>query len=101
MRPKKENSYQFIKGTKTLVEAFDRQKNNVKTGITFIYSGGNEKFLSYCDLYNVSLQYLFELQQSGLLPGDELIFQISDHETFLYYFYYQLLIHLGEKIKNS
>lgn len=56
-------------------------------GITFIESGQNSQFLSYEELYRSALHVLSYLQQSGLQPKDELVFQIEDNKTFVIAFW--------------
>lgn len=60
---------------------------NTDRGITFVSGKGNEKFLCYCDLLQQALQVLELLRSKGIKPGDELIMQIDDNETFLSVFW--------------
>ncbi len=60
-------------------------------GVTFISSSSKEKFVPYSELLAQSLGVLYHLQWSGLKPGQELVFQIDDNETFVYTFWACLL----------
>lgn len=73
--------------SKTLLEAIEKQKNNSNQGITYILGSDEEKFISYADFYKESLKYLYALQKIGLSQGDEVIFQIQDHEKYLLFFW--------------
>jgi len=56
-------------------------------GLTFINSATDEKFTSYKEIYDKSLNILYNLQKRGLKSGDELIFQIEDNEIFILVFW--------------
>jgi amino acid adenylation domain-containing protein/non-ribosomal peptide synthase protein (TIGR01720 family) len=56
-------------------------------GITFIEGNGQEDFLSYSELYEAALRGLYLLQQKGLKPGNELVFQVEDYKIFLVTFW--------------
>lgn len=58
-----------------------------KHGITFIEQGDQENFLSYQELNHRAQQGLHFLQQSGLEPGDELVFQVEDNQAFIVLFW--------------
>lgn len=71
----------------TLVEVLQRACSLENHGITFIEGGEQEIFLSYQELYDLSLQGLHLLQKSGLKPQDELVFQIEDNQAFIILFW--------------
>lgn len=75
----------------TLAEILRERSKLSGCGITFIESGGKEEFLSYGDLYHAALRALAFLQKRGMLPGDELVFQIDDNKTFLIIFWAGIL----------
>ncbi|GAB1528923.1 MULTISPECIES: amino acid adenylation domain-containing protein [Brevibacillus] len=77
----------------TLVEALELWKNEDHKGVTFILGDQNEVFVSYKELYEEALGYLFILQKSGIKPGDEVVFQIEDSNlrTFVCLFWGCLL----------
>lgn len=56
-------------------------------GVTFIGGSGQEDFLSYNNLYVAALKVLSVLQDSGLKPRDELIFQVNDNKAFIQIFW--------------
>lgn len=56
-------------------------------GITFICSDVKEYFVLYRELYEKSLSILFQLQEKGLKPKDELIFQVDNNDSFISYFW--------------
>lgn len=58
-----------------------------ETGITFIESEKDESFLSYGKLYDKAAYVLFNLQKSGLKPGDELVFQFQYNKNFVITFW--------------
>ena len=60
---------------------------NTETGISFIYNGGKEKFLSYRDLYEKALQLLNGMQLRGITPNDEVVFQLEDNKDFIISFW--------------
>lgn len=67
----------------TLCEVLLCNKGTQDKGITFILGENEELYLSYKDLYNKALSYLYHLQEKGVKPGDELIFQIGDNLRFI------------------
>lgn len=71
----------------TLAEVLQRACSLENHGITFIEGGEQETFLSYRELYALSLQGLHLLQKSGLKPRDELVFQIEDNQAFIILFW--------------
>jgi acyl transferase domain-containing protein/acyl-CoA synthetase (AMP-forming)/AMP-acid ligase II/acyl carrier protein len=52
-------------------------------GITFIDGPEKRRFMSYGGIYQKAAGILFGLQERGLKPGDELIFQINDNRDFI------------------
>lgn len=72
-----------------LIEVF-KESANGDSGITFI-SESCDKFLSYKDLYRDIKGLLYNLQRIGVTPGDELILQIEDNESFIKVFWACLL----------
>jgi len=77
---------EIIGKCRNLVEviAANREPNK---GITFIHSEENELFLSYSALYERALELLCPLQERGVKPGDELVFQLSDNFHFIAVFW--------------
>lgn len=76
---------------KTLAEMLAARKNDQNKGITFIKGEHEEHFISYKELYSRALSFLHALQDRGLRPGDEAVFQIEDNETFVTAFWACLL----------
>ena len=68
-------------------------EKNISTnkGITFVINEQSEKFVSYQELYLCSVKMLSVLQKRGLKPGDAILLQIDDNESFLYSFWACLL----------
>ncbi|MGD2090217.1 MAG: beta-ketoacyl synthase N-terminal-like domain-containing protein, partial [Candidatus Aminicenantes bacterium] len=60
-------------------------------GITFIESKNNEDFMSYKELYDQAAYVLYNLQKSGLKPGDELVFQFQYDKNFVITFWASIL----------
>ncbi len=62
----------------------DALKNSAKTGngINFI-QGEKDFFLGYDALYDKALTYLYYLQERGVKPKDELVFQIENEKDFI------------------
>ncbi len=69
---------------KTLIDVIKNNKTNDIAGVTFIDDKSNEKFVSYREVYSKSLSLLKSLQNFGIKPGDELLFQIDNNEDFIY-----------------
>jgi fatty-acyl-CoA synthase len=59
--------------------------------ILLIKSEQEEISISYEQLYQKASEFLFQLQDWGIRPGDELIISIEDNELFLYVFWACLL----------
>lgn len=76
----------------TLVEVLSELKNYDDRGIVFIKSRQNEdQFVSYKKLWQRAVTILFNLQQKGIRPGNELLFQVSDNYDFIAVFWSCLL----------
>lgn len=75
---------------KTLVEIFTEISQGNR-GIVFIEDGREDKFVSYSNLYQRSLTILYNLQQRGVRPGNELLFQVPDNFDFITIFWACLL----------
>lgn len=71
----------------TLAEMLKSRKNYEKTGIIFVKSKDKEEFLSYKKLNEIALLYLKKLQEKGMKPGDELVFQMDDNYNFICIFW--------------
>jgi acyl-CoA synthetase (AMP-forming)/AMP-acid ligase II/acyl carrier protein len=71
---------------RSLVDALRKNKGSEK-GIRFIYSAVNEEFMSYGELYKKALGILRALQDRGIKPGEEMVFQIEDNKTFILMFW--------------
>lgn len=67
----------------TLVETIQDRASRDENGILFISGDKQEEYVSYRKLLEQALQVLHELQEQGVKPGDELIIQIDDNDTFL------------------
>ncbi|MFB9329947.1 amino acid adenylation domain-containing protein [Paenibacillus aurantiacus] len=59
-------------------------------GITFIQAT-QERSLSYAGLYDRARRLLYGLQARGMSPGDELVLQIDDNESFVCLFWAAIL----------
>jgi acyl transferase domain-containing protein/acyl-CoA synthetase (AMP-forming)/AMP-acid ligase II/acyl carrier protein len=62
-----------------------------ENGITFIESEKSEDFLSYRELYEKAAYVLYNLQKSGLKPGNEVVLQVNCNRDFLVLFWACLL----------
>ncbi|MES2731615.1 MAG: aminotransferase class III-fold pyridoxal phosphate-dependent enzyme, partial [Bacteroidota bacterium] len=71
----------------TLAELLIQRKDIKDKGVTFVVAGNKENFLSYHALHTTALGWLGYLQKKGLKPGDELVFQVEDNQTFLQFFW--------------
>ncbi|HOV26950.1 MAG TPA: non-ribosomal peptide synthetase [Pseudobacteroides sp.] len=67
----------------SLVELLESRVSESK-GIVFIKEEGNEKYITYGELYKKASYILYELQNFGIKCGDQVILQIDDDEEFLY-----------------
>lgn len=75
----------------SLSQIFNKFKNLADKGIYFIQSADKINYLSYQEIYNKSLCLLHEMQQKGLKPGDELIFQLTNPEEFIIFFWASII----------
>ncbi|MGM0508289.1 MAG: amino acid adenylation domain-containing protein [Fusobacteriota bacterium] len=71
---------------KNLIEVLKNLKDERKKGITFI-GGGKDDFLSYHELYKEALKFIHILRTKGMVPNDELVFQVDDNKSFLIAFW--------------
>ncbi|QNU68230.1 amino acid adenylation domain-containing protein [Ruminiclostridium herbifermentans] len=71
---------------RNLIELFEDIKQCDK-GIYFIEDINKEVFIKYEELYTKSLKILGFLQGKGVKPGDEIIFQIQDNQSFICVFW--------------
>ncbi|KAF6563190.1 AMP-binding protein, partial [Paenibacillus sp. EKM207P] len=71
----------------TLVEIIQDRASRDENGIIFISGDKQEEYVSYRKLLEQALQVLYELQEQGVKPGDELIIQIDDNHNFLNVFW--------------
>lgn len=74
-------------GYVTLVEMLLSKKTETNKGITIIRGESNETFISYADLLDRALKVLYGLQQRGIGPKEEVVFQIEDPEKLIYTFW--------------
>ncbi|WP_143192213.1 condensation domain-containing protein, partial [Paenibacillus helianthi] len=71
----------------TLTSMFHEIEPITDKGITFIYSEMKEEFIPYHSFYKRTLQVLNHIQEIGLKPRDELVFQIEDNKEFVLLFW--------------
>ena len=71
----------------TLTELIALRSNEELKGITFILGDNDERYVSYKELYYSALRLLGDFQKAGFKPGDEVIFQIDDNQSFVYSFW--------------
>ena len=72
----------------TLQEIFLKNLADEKqTGITFINGNDKTEYLSYKKLFLEATYMLYDLQQKGLKPGDEVIFQFQSIRNFIVTFW--------------
>ncbi|WP_159439350.1 non-ribosomal peptide synthetase [Tenacibaculum agarivorans] len=71
----------------TLIHIIKERRQLENKGIFFIDKGDDEEFISYKELYKNALFVLGGLRRQGVLPGNELVFQIKDNKTFLITFW--------------
>ncbi len=75
----------------SLIEILKHRSTLKTVGITFIESSEHADFLSYSELYDLSVKALATLQHKGLKPGNELVFQVEDNKIFIITFWACLL----------
>lgn len=71
----------------SLVSLLIERKDENEKGIRFILDNNEERFVSYQDLFHISVSLLYNLQQFGFKKGDEVVFQIEDNQLFIYAFW--------------
>lgn len=71
----------------TLLQVLQHSSKLSNRGITFIEQGGHESFLGYGELYRLAQHGLGMLQDQGLQPKDELVFQVEDNRSFIILFW--------------
>lgn len=72
----------------TLQEIFKKNLASEKQeGITFINGNNKTEFLSYKKLYLEATYMLYDLQQKGMKPGDEVVFQFQSVRNFVVTFW--------------
>ncbi|MHB8065917.1 MAG: AMP-binding protein, partial [Ruminiclostridium sp.] len=74
-----------------LIDILSYISQNGSQGICYINGDTEEEFLLYRDLYQKAIRILNNLQNKGLKPGDELVFQIEDNQSFIAIFWSCLL----------
>lgn len=82
------SNYLFLTaGKQHLVQVIREISSSSGKGVTFIQGQDSAEFFSYYDLYEAALKVLFQLQQQGIQPKDEVVFQIGEEKTFLICFW--------------
>lgn len=71
----------------TLADIIDYRKEDSRKGIIFIQGNTEDRFVSYQELYRGALRVLYNLQQKGVTPKSELVFQVYDNEQYVYLFW--------------
>lgn len=71
----------------TLVDVIQDRSKITDHGILFIDADKIETFISYSQLFNEALGYLGYLQEIGIKPKQEIIFQIQENKRFLVAFW--------------
>lgn len=74
-----------------LAEVILSLRKESSKGIHFIEGNQEERFLAYADLYRNAMTRLRFLQEKGVRPGQELVFQLTDNRVFLEVFWACLL----------
>ncbi|UUF16684.1 non-ribosomal peptide synthetase [Flavobacterium panici] len=62
-------------------------KSGKESGITFIEGNNGVEYLSYKKLYLEASYKLYALQEKGLKPGDEIVFQFQSNKSFVITFW--------------
>lgn len=75
----------------TLIDVIRDRSKRTDRGIRFIDSDKMEIFMSYHQLFHEAKGYLGYLQEIGIKPGQEIIFQIQENKRFLVAFWACLL----------
>src|SRR4051812_24631770 len=71
----------------TLTDIIRDKAHLQHSGVTFIEGGDKEEFMAYSELYQAALLALSVLQEDGMQPGDELVFQLNDNKSFVIAFW--------------
>jgi len=66
----------------TLADVIKERSALTQQGIMFIEGDERESFLSYRDMYEEAVGFLGFLQHQGVMPNDEVLFQIDDNRKF-------------------
>lgn len=66
-----------------LVDVLKRNSGMTRKGIRFIYGSENESFISYQELFTISLRILSTFQAKGVKPKEEMLFQCDDIREFI------------------
>ncbi|MZQ80577.1 amino acid adenylation domain-containing protein [Paenibacillus sp. 5J-6] len=67
----------------SLVDVIQRKATMEEKGITYIHSETEEQYVSYRNIYNNALRLLSHLQDRGVKPGSEIIFQLDHNNYFI------------------
>ncbi|GIO85790.1 hypothetical protein J25TS5_27220 [Paenibacillus faecis] len=73
----------YTKQFASLTDVMKERGTSENRGITFIDGEDQEVRLSYKELYEESCRFLGYLQQQGVSPGREIVFQIEDNRRFV------------------
>ena len=71
----------------TLTSMFHEIRDVRDKGMTLIYSDSEETFIPYDELYSSALRMLLVLQNKGIQPGDEVVFQVDESKGFVFLFW--------------
>ncbi|NEW07887.1 amino acid adenylation domain-containing protein [Paenibacillus sp. SYP-B3998] len=77
----------FTQQFQTLSNVIEARSTSEDKGITFIDGDDQEIYLSYKDIYREALGFLGELQEKGVQPKQEVLFQIEDNQKFIVAFW--------------
>jgi len=76
---------------RTLVDALDALGGERELGVTIMPNWREETFCAYGELRRKALLMLGALQDAGLRPGQEVVFQLADEDSFITLFWACLL----------
>jgi iturin family lipopeptide synthetase A len=71
---------------KTLKDALIMRSLEKEKGIVFVQANQNQ-LVTFHDIFIQSMKTLGTLQNAGVKPGNEVVFQIEDNESFIYIFW--------------
>ncbi|MFD1675963.1 amino acid adenylation domain-containing protein, partial [Alicyclobacillus fodiniaquatilis] len=71
---------------KTLQDALILRSSENEKGIVFVHSS-QERFISFQSIFQQAMRTLGALQNAGVEPGNEVVFQIEDNESFICVFW--------------